>query len=490
MLALAIAAALNLASLDVEQKAALSVMIRAKIAKACAARGDILGWGRAVMPEKFPLPFCPGLHEFITSSRLHPLVALKAPRGHSKTTIGCTLVPLYSGLEEPKLYDFYLNIQANDPKALSVNRAIKDEIENNLVLQEAYGDMTSGRWTDAEFVLSNGVVYKALGAGVSLRGVQYNNRRPSCIIVDDLYDEEDINNHESTIKRNDWLKGTLFKAIAKGRPTSFRVGGTAINASDILTDMEKWPGCLAKTFQAINDDGTPLWPQLNTKEELDIERERLGSTIFNREMMNICRDDSEAIIKSAWLNGWEYDPKRVWAKGFTKQFFLVAVKLGVDPSIGAKLIADKTGVALVILTGSTEGSRKDYWIEGLWNELLSQDQRIKLLERIQAQQPPGLKITQAPIEGIAGFKDFVSEVKRRTSLPVKEISWVKDKISNLESKSGHFEGGRVHLSKDIPKPLRDELFNQLTTNVPRHDDMRDAVLLCLEDPTSSWRSWV
>lgn len=97
-----------------------------------------------------------------------------------------------------------------------------------------------------------------------------------------------------------------------------------------------------------------------------------------------------------------------------------------------------------------------------------------------------MKVTQANIEGIAGFKDFVAEVRRRTNLPVREIDWVKDKITNLENKSHYFENGKVKLNKHIDPKLKDVLKYQLTTNHPQHDDLRDAVLLCLEDGSGLW----
>ena len=63
--------------------------------------------------------------------------------------------------------------------------------------------------------------------------------------------------------------------------------------------------------------------------------------------------------------------------------------------------------------------------------------------------------------------------------------------ANLSAKSGHFEFGRVHISKRIPKPMRDKLKDQLTINNPPHDDVRDSVLLTLEDATKpSMRDWV
>ena len=473
-----------------EFRGAITLAARSALLKKAAKRGDILAWGQAAMPEKFTLPFCADLHDYMVKIRTNPLSGLKAPRGFAKTVIGCNLVPMYQALEEPNRFNYYLNVQSNDEKAMAVNRAIKFELEDNEVLRHVYGDQISSRWTDQEFLLNNGVVFRSAGAGVSLRGLQFRNRRPDYVIVDDLYDEEDIFNQTSTVKKNNWLKGTLYKVLTKSKPSVFHVQGTAINPQDILTDMEKWPGCVNRTFQA-EKDGVSLWPELYSMKELMADREIMGTLIYNREMMNVCQDDSEAIVKSTYLKDWEYDPEVRWARS-GRDFRVDIVLLGCDPSTGEKEVGDPAGFAVVVKT-SGPGTRVDYWIEALHNEVLSWDERLAMLERMQSYQNakgPEFHIRRAFIEAIGGFKDFANQAKAKTSLPVDVISWVKGKKANLASKSGLFEFGKVHISKSIKKETRDELESQLTQNAPKHDDLRDAVLLCLEAPNRSMKDWV
>ena len=78
---------------------------------------------------------------------------------------------------------------------------------------------------------------------------------------------------------------------------------------------------------------------------------------------------------------------------------------------------------------------------------------------------------------------------RLTNLPIKEITRVKDKISTLEMKSHYFENSKVLINTEIQDKLKTELVNQLITNHPRHDDMRDAVLLCLKEKGTFFRDW-
>ena len=457
---------------------------RIAAARKAAAAGDVLSWGLALFPETFTVQFCPALHQHLVDQRAHDYTSDEAPRGHAKTTIACFLVPLYQALEEPDTFRHYLNVQATEEKALAINRAIKVELEENEELRAIYGNQVGERWTDQQFVLRNGVVFSAKSAGQSLRGIKYRSLRPDYILVDDLYDEAEISNIEATKKVNAWFWGTLYPSRAKARRSAIHVLGTAANKADILEQLKTKPRWRSATFRAITDHDKKqvLWPELNSYDSLMAEAADMPSVMFNREYQNERRDDSESLIKQAWIR--YYDPATLT---FDDGHKLVAVLLGVDPSIGAvpadgkKPKSDFTGAVLAYQTRWADAPPGvfNYYIAGAWNERLSLNKRVELLQRIQA--GADRPITKAKIEGIAGFKDFVSEAKRLTNIPIEEVGKVKDKMTNLENKSGYFENGRVFISEGIDPKMRELLVDQLTTNNPTHDDLRDAVLLVLPE---------
>lgn len=477
-----------------EQRLEINRQARIEMARRCAAEKDILGWGKALFPDKFTLPFCHELHDYFVAIRGEVFTNTQAPRGHSKTTIKCFLIPIFQALVEPGSFKHYLNVQATAEKAVEINRAIKLELEQNHELRELYGDqLSSERWTDKQFRLKNGVIFTSVGAGQSIRGLNYRSVRPDYVIVDDLYDDDEIHNPEATTKKNAWFWGALYKAMARGRRSSLHNQGTAINGGDLLAELDiaakKDPSIKSRTFQAITDwdKKTVLWKELNTFESLMRDRILMGSAIFMREMQNERRDDATSIIKAGWLDAWEYDPDTL---RFNEDMKLVGVVLGVDPSIGADKKSDFTGAALVYKGRQAEAAEDgcEYFIDALWNQHLSFDARLGLLRSIKEEQiSRGRAVTLANIEGIAGFKDFVAKA-RGTGLPVREVGKVPDKITNLENKSHYFENGRVRLSKRISKELRDMIVYQLTTNHPKNDDLRDGLLLCLDDrPRRGWR---
>ena len=175
---------------DPQVQAQLRLSARVELAKRCAKEGDVLGWGKAIFQKKFSLPFCHELHDYLVETMLEEFTNTEAPRNHAKTTIRCFLIPIYLALERPDLFKHYLNVQATGKKAIAVNLAIRNEIEKNLAVRTMYGDLTSSeKWLDSQFVLANGIVFTAISAGQSIRGLNYNNIRPDFINVDDLYDD-------------------------------------------------------------------------------------------------------------------------------------------------------------------------------------------------------------------------------------------------------------------------------------------------------------
>lgn len=479
------------ASLTEPERLEYSRRIRVALARQYAEKGDILNWGRALFPDKFALPFCAEMHDYLVDTRHEKFTGTEAPRSHSKTTIRCFLVPIYQALVEPKSFRHYLNVQATGSKALAVNISIRSEIEENSELREIYGNLVSSeKWTDQQYVLKNGVVFTAIGAGQSIRGINYRNMRPDYVMVDDLYDEEDIENINSTKKKNKWFWSSLWPAKSKSSQCSVHVQGTAINDADLLRELQSKKGVQCKTFKAIKEYGTEqaraLWPQLNTIEELEEDRELMGSVIWYREMQNERRDDSTSIVKSSWLQGWEIDAAKYIAE--TKPQIMGKI-LGFDPSIGQKVSNNPSAATLTLRVKPKDTDSILYIIMGLWEARLSLNERIELLQQIDKSQPENSRITEVRIEAVAGFKDFAAEAIRRTSLPIRTIDHVKDKITNLTNKSYNFENARVKIDVNVDKALRDKLVYQLTTNHPQEDDIRDSVLLTMDESKklARWR---
>lgn len=465
--------------------AGLEVEVRLELARRYASAGDVLSWGRVLFPHKFYLPFCQDLHQYFVQIKDAPFTSTEAPRGFAKTAIRCFLIPIFMALETPTKYRHYLNVQATATKALSENIAIKAELETNELLRMLYGDqVTQLKWTEKQFELRNGVIFTAVGMGESIRGLHYKNVRPDYIIADDIYDDDAIYSGELVEKINRWFWSALYPARDKTKPHCVHLQGTAIHKLDLLAQMRSGKQVVdneghvvpvvSRTFKAVLDDAAQvvLWPTYQTYAKLMVERDLLGPNIFNREYQNERRSDDTSIIKEHWLQYHDALPEDA---------AVVAKLCGVDPSIGEKERNDFTGGVVVYVTPVAGTRTYKYWVEEILNEHLSLNQRVITLDNWHERHA----FTKVLIEGIAGFKDFVAEVKRRTSLPVQCVDSVKSKIANLEREQGKFESKRVSISRKIPSRLRNLLAEQLLNDFPDHDDVRDALLLTLNNKVTT-----
>ena len=254
-----------------------------------------------------------------------------------------------------------------------------------------------------------------------------------------------------------------------------------------MEELKKKPRWVSKTFKGVIDQekGIILWRELDDAARADLfaDFEDMPTVIFNREVQNERRDDAESIVKKAWLKEW-----RVSEESFMDSRELVRVDAGCDPSVGATLLADYTGIVNVVVARQKDQPEgiHDYLIVAAENAHLSLNKRVDAVQRVAT--GGGHAATLVHVEAIA-FADFAGEVKRRTNLRVNDVKQVKDKITNLENKSGYFESRRVFVSDKLDPKLVAALEHQLTTNFPKNDDLRDALLLVLPDlkPRASWK---
>ena len=479
----------DLTTLSPEARYQLKLAARFVRAKQCAAAKDILGWGKILFPKKFNKPFCDELHGYFVSIRHDELTATEAPRDHSKTTIKCFLIPIFQALEEPGTFTHYLNVQANEEKANAINISIRYEIEENEILRMLYGDQRgSFKWTDGQFALKNGVCFTAAGAGQSIRGKNYLQRRPDYIIVDDLYDFKDIHNPDSTKAKTDWFWSDLYPARSETSRSCVHLQGTAINEVDILATTAGRAGVTHRTFSAVDWKAKKsLWPELRSFEGWEALRGVMPVITFEREYENKRADSAASFVKRAWLTAWEYDPATL---KYAQDFQISAEMVLIDPSIGKNNENDPAAYIHMVKTIRAGESIPEYWIENAFADRLTLQGRRDKAKEFTNDRPSGRRISAVRVEAISGFDDFGELIKSDVQAPVELIKKVMDKLAHLETKSYAFQNHRVHLNKNIDPATKEQIVYQLTTNHPTNDDLRDAILHGIDSPPADWSTWL
>lgn len=249
------------------------------------------------------------------------------PREHGKTVRWSFAYPLWRVLTGRSRY--ILLVGATDTAAKENLYNIRSELENNELLIADWGNLKGGVWKDSRIELSNGSCIQSKGAGSSMRGTRYMQYRPDLIILDDLLKDEDAESYTVRDKIYRWLKKVVFNL---GKASFIVWVNTIFHNDDPISRLcaEVASGQL-KNWAAVRlgcllDDGSPLWPEYWTREQLADKKQKLGLTIFATEYMNEALSEEDLIVKPEWIHYYEDTELPAPAA-------LVNV-MGVDPATG------------------------------------------------------------------------------------------------------------------------------------------------------------
>lgn len=385
-------------------------------------------------------------------------IALGAPRGHSKSTI-TDLVYLAWEIVHKRVH-FVLLVSDTYSQATLFLETLKAELEANERLKEFYGNLTSDNWSEGE-VVTNGIMVKAIGAGMKVRGLKYREYRPDLIIVDDLENDELVENKERREKLERWFNGALIPSMDKdGRVI---VIGTILHYDSLLckmlsdTQYQEWE---KRTYKAMNDYGA-LWPEHLSLEELGrIKKDYLDKGqgyLFYQEYQNDPVSDENRKFKIEKFKYYEnLDGKQL-------NTFIT-----VDRAYSMDKTADFTGI--IVVSVDLENNwyvRHAERFKGLEADLIS-----KLFDLRGYYSALKVGIEQKAYEYT--IKPTLSDEMRRrndffTIEELKDGGTAKNK--RIEGLLPRFEAGTLYFKKD-QTDLIDEL---ITFPKSIHDDLSDAL---------------
>lgn len=390
-------------------------------------------------------------------------IAIGAPRGHAKSTL--TDLVYLSWVIVHKKASFILLVSDTYSQAVLFLEALKAEFEANEKLKEVYGDMTSKNWSEGEIIV-NGIMVKALGAGMKVRGLKFRDSRPDLIIVDDLENDELVENKERREKLERWFNGALVPSMDKeGR---IIVIGTILHYDSLLAkilDENQYKEYFKKTYRAIND-GKALWEDhLNIEELEKIKQEYIEkgqSSLFYSEYMNDPIDKESQEFKKEWFL---YRTKEEVEKLDTNNF------LTIDTAISQRSSADYTGFC------DNSVDRENKWNLKAWRKRLSPIELIDTLFTLHKQR----RYKKIGIEKtiyLQSIKPFIDEEmrKRNEFLPIVEL------LHNQQAKETRIRGLIPrYASKSVFHISCDDLEDELLT-FPKgiHDDTLDATAYQLQ----------
>ncbi len=223
---------------------------------------DIELFGRFFFPDHLKLatpPFHLDIYRLCKSDRKR--VAVAAPRGHSKSTI-VDLVYLCWVIVHQKA-SFVLLVSDTYSQAALFLETLKAELESNEQLKMFYGNQVTAKWAEGDIVCGGGkgVMVKAVGAGMKVRGLKYRNSRPDLVIIDDLENDEIVESKERREKLERWFNGALIPCLSReGRVVMI---GTILHYDSLLCKIlgkDTYMEFTKRIYKAIAN-GKALWPE-------------------------------------------------------------------------------------------------------------------------------------------------------------------------------------------------------------------------------------
>lgn len=411
-------------------------------------------------------------------------VAIAAPRNHAKSTSITLAYTLASILF--KTADYVIILSNSESIATNFVGDLRNELLDNERIHQLFGKVVALKDTATDVIVQfedgRKVRFVPKGAGQSMRGLKWDNKRPDLIIVDDLEDDEAVLNKDRRAKLKQWFYATVMPLRSTRGKT--RVVGTILHMDSFLESLMpkpnsvmtvdeplkvsskiKNPVWLAAKYRAHSPDFSHiLWPTRHSKEALQSIRQDFVDQgipeVYAREYLNHPIDETISFFRKT-----DFLP----FSGKDKSAKNLKYYVGIDLAISEKERADYTAM---VVAGVDDGGRL-YIVDCVRARMDSFEiiDNIFLLQ--EAYDPELITIESGAIQKSIG--PFLRQEMHRRNVFINLNTDVplKDKQSRARSLQARMRAGSVYfdIEADWYPVLEDEF---LKFPRAKHDDIVDA----------------
>ncbi len=309
-------------------------------------------------------------------TRKHKYLAVRAPRGHAKSTIISKSYPLWRALMSACVEDideYLVIVSASFRQSHSWLRSIVDSLRFSKEVNYYFGKVQKGafwRYGDGDVVLKfptgREVRLRAAGAGMEIRGDQSGNVRPTGITLDDITDDVESKTANGRASRVDWVLSSVVPALDPegwinnvGTPRPYEDdwnAGIIEELSDEKHGDEKWVLRTYRSIPDLNNDEIPtLWPERHTRKSLmskleswkSIGREHLWWSEYQCEIVS----QGDKAFHREWYEPFRWDgtlvnhPAGPYLETKDRGRIAVNTFVGVDPAFSKARTADHTVIS-------------------------------------------------------------------------------------------------------------------------------------------------
>jgi len=402
------------------------------------------------------------------------------PAGHGKTTIACTLMPIYWLCVNPD--ERIALIAKNEVDAKGVMRAIHSELLSNKPLIRDFGDFydkedKAKAWSIERIDIKQRTRQRKEGS-IQIYGSKGNvlGKRFDRVVCDDVVTEKNSSTVDQRQAMLEWFN--MGVETMPEHPTStLAVVGTLFDPQDLYHTIRDlvYPGTdkhiyTTRRVDAIVNEDTQqtLWPIRWTWERLMAQKAKMGTLDFNKRYRNFAVDASRLTFRSEYLRGGYLNKQ--WYKGCLDESYVIGQYeqrwrriAGFDPAIGSSKTA-KFCAHLTLGIGECADHERCYWVIDLSRDQYTQQQQVELIVNKHHEYDLWRSIIeingyQAGLEESVKLADPLIDVKghftSRNNKPDPELG-VSGMSSMIENGYLHIPWGDAH-SRRVMEQLVSEM---------------------------------
>ena len=469
------------------------------------AKNDLIAFGKLFLPDDFMRSETPPFHyevaDACTNLEIRQLGVI-LPRGHGKTVLTkCNIMHDFCFTKEPLFYGW---VAASSKISVPNLDYIKYHLEFNEKVLYYFCNLKGKKWTEDDIELKNGAKLISKSNLSGIRGGAKLHKRYDLIVLDDFEDENNTITPESRSKISNLVTAVVFPALepASGR---LRINGTPVHYDSFINNIligfdkakaqgvEKEFSWNVITYKALQEDGTPLWPEWFGQKEMARKKKFYSDSgqpqKFYQEYMMEVQNAEDSIFNRNHIKYWDgdfkYDEDMEMCFIYDKNsgdLRPINVFAGVDPATDStRRDSDFSVVIMVGVDADNNLYVLDYLrMRGLPVLGIPGDAKKGIVDYMFERNKiyhPSLFVVEDTSMSKPVFQALISEMRRRNDFSVK---YCAEKPGNRMSKrdriqeilAQRFAIGSVHIKKDMY-----DLQREIITFGPRmgHDDTIDAL---------------
>lgn len=381
------------------------------------------------------------------------------PRGFSKSTRFSLAFPLWLTLYGKRR--FPILFAASQRLAESNLESIMDELAQNELIFDDFGDVQGKVWTKRKITLVNGTAIMAVGAGSAIRGAKNGPHRPDVAICDDIMTDISAGSKTQRDKISRWFKRVV---LPLGRDILPVLINTIFHEDDIVCRLLKeiesgqLKGWVGFRFAARMPSGDSLWPAYWTEAKLLKKQDEVGSAAWSTEYMNEPLSAEDSIIKKFHY----YELSEVSFVGKSRFG-------GIDPATG---VHDKCAFDTLV-----DGDDTVLYVGDSWGERLPETPFLeKIMDTFSIWRHNSIGFEDVAFQGIYKNNLMEKAAAKKVWLPIiGRKTGGLSKVARIKEMAPLIEAGFIRFRKD-----QKELVEQLSMFTPEgpkstYDDEADAL---------------